>query len=42
MCGITTHHEVSDPDVELIDQQQREVDHLSAVLGTKGRGVFPD
>lgn len=42
MSGITTYHEVSDPEVELIDQQQREVDHLSAVLGTKGGGVFPD
>lgn len=27
------HHEVSDPKVELIDQQQREVDHLSFILG---------
>lgn len=40
MCGLTTHHEVSDPEVELIDQQQREIDHLSAVLGTTGGGVF--
>lgn len=27
-----SHHEVSDSEAELVDQQQREVDHLSAVL----------
>lgn len=40
MCRITTHHEVFEPKVELIDQQQREIDHLSALLGTTGGGVF--
>lgn len=33
VCGKLPHHEVSDPKVELIDQQQREVDHLSFILG---------
>lgn len=32
--GIFPHHEVSDPKVELIDQQQREVEHLSSIPGT--------
>lgn len=31
-CGKLSYHEVSDSEVEFINQQQREVDHLSAIL----------
>lgn len=31
-CVKSSHHEVSDSEAELVDQQQREVDRPSAVL----------
>lgn len=31
-CVQSSYHEVSDPEAELVNQQQREVDHLSAIL----------